>query len=46
VDVVLGGADVIRPFPETYYGAHEFADCDLEGKLWSFGDYRGEPLPS
>ena len=39
------GADVIRPLAETSYGANEFAVRDPEGNLWSFGDYRGEPLP-
>jgi hypothetical protein len=24
----------------------EFAVRDPEGNLWSFGDYRGEPLPA
>jgi uncharacterized glyoxalase superfamily protein PhnB len=38
-------ADVIRPLAETDYGALEFAVRDPEGNLWSFGDYRGEPLP-
>lgn len=40
------GADVVRPLTVTDYGANEFAVRDPEGNLWSFGDYRGEPLPS
>lgn len=40
------GADIIRPLAVTDYGANEFAVRDPEGNLWSFGDYRGEPLPS
>jgi uncharacterized glyoxalase superfamily protein PhnB len=40
------GADVVRPLAVTDYGAHEFAVRDPEGNLWSFGDYRGEPLPT
>lgn len=40
------GADVIRPLAKTNYGATEFAVRDPEGNLWSFGDYRGEPMPS
>jgi uncharacterized glyoxalase superfamily protein PhnB len=40
------GADVLRALAETDYGANEFAVRDPEGNLWSFGDYRGEPLPS
>ncbi len=39
------GADIVRPLAETDYGANEFAVRDPEGNLWSFGDYRGEPLP-
>ena len=33
-----------RP-PPPPHGANEFAVRDPEGNLWSFGDYRGEPLP-
>jgi uncharacterized glyoxalase superfamily protein PhnB len=40
------GADIIRPLAVTDYGANEFAVRDPEGNLWSFGDYRGEPMPS
>lgn len=40
------GADIIRPLGKTGYGANEFGVRDPEGNLWSFGDYRGEPLPS
>jgi uncharacterized glyoxalase superfamily protein PhnB len=38
--------EVVRPLDRTDYGAREFAVRDPEGNLWSFGDYRGEPLPS
>jgi uncharacterized glyoxalase superfamily protein PhnB len=37
--------DVIRPLVQSSYGADEFAVRNPEGNLWSFGDYRGEPLP-
>jgi uncharacterized glyoxalase superfamily protein PhnB len=40
------GADIVRPLAVTDYGANEFAVSDPEGNLWSFGDYRGEPMPS
>lgn len=39
------GADIARPVGETKYGAREFGVCDPEVNMWSFGDYRGEPLP-
>ena len=39
-------ADVVRAITETDYGAREFAVRDPEGNMWSFGDYRGEPLPA
>jgi uncharacterized glyoxalase superfamily protein PhnB len=28
------------------YGSTGFVVADPEGNLWSFGTYRGEPLPS
>jgi uncharacterized glyoxalase superfamily protein PhnB len=40
------GADITRPLTKTDYGANEFGVRDPEGNLWSFGDYRGEALPS
>jgi uncharacterized glyoxalase superfamily protein PhnB len=40
------GADIVRELALTDYGANEFAVRDPEGNLWSFGDYRGEPLPT
>jgi uncharacterized glyoxalase superfamily protein PhnB len=39
-------AEIVRPLAKTDYGANEFAVRDPEGNLWSFGDYRGEPLPA
>lgn len=43
--VVAGGADITQPLQDTDYGSREFALKDPEGNLWSFGTYRGEPLP-
>jgi uncharacterized glyoxalase superfamily protein PhnB len=38
-------AEVVRPLEKTDYGANEFTVRDPEGNLWSFADYRGEPMP-
>jgi uncharacterized glyoxalase superfamily protein PhnB len=43
--VVQRGAEVVRPLGDTDYGSREFAVRDLEGNLWSFGSYRGQPMP-
>ena len=40
---VASGADVVRELHTTDYGSRDFAVRDLEGNLWSFGTYRGEP---
>jgi uncharacterized glyoxalase superfamily protein PhnB len=39
-------ADIVQPLAETDYGARQFIVRDPEGNLWSFGDYRGEPVPA
>lgn len=39
------GARVVRAVTDTDYGSREFAVADPEGNLWSFGTYRGEPVP-
>jgi uncharacterized glyoxalase superfamily protein PhnB len=41
---VAAGAEVLREPMTPEYGGREFAVRDLEGNLWSFGTYRGEPL--
>ncbi len=40
------GAKVLRELNDTDYGSREFAVLDPEGNRWSFGTYRGEPVPS
>jgi uncharacterized glyoxalase superfamily protein PhnB len=40
------GATVISEMRDEDYGSTGFVVADLEGNLWSFGTYRGEPLPS
>jgi uncharacterized glyoxalase superfamily protein PhnB len=40
------GATVLRELNSTDYGSREFAVLDPEGNRWSFGTYRGEPVPS
>ena len=39
------GAKVVREMRDEDYGSTGFSVADLEGNLWSFGTYRGEPLP-
>ena len=43
---VAAGVDIVRPMTEQDYGSTELAIRDPEGNLWSFGTYRGAPLPS
>jgi uncharacterized glyoxalase superfamily protein PhnB len=40
------GAKVVREMRDEDYGSTGFSVADPEGNLWSFGTYRGEPLPS
>lgn len=39
------GAQVVRELHQTEYGSRDVAFRDPEGNLWSFGTYRGEPVP-
>lgn len=34
------GAEIVRPLSDTDYGAREYGCRDLEGNVWSFGNYR------
>ena len=43
---VAAGAEVIRELNDTDYGSREFSVRDPEGNRWSFGTYRGEPVPA
>ncbi|MDG4790284.1 VOC family protein [Micromonospora sp. WMMD1102] len=43
---VAAGAEVVRELRKTDYGTQEFLVRDPEGNRWSFGTYRGEPVPS
>jgi uncharacterized glyoxalase superfamily protein PhnB len=43
---VAAGATVISEPYDTDYGSREFSVRDPEGNRWSFGTYRGAPLPS
>jgi uncharacterized glyoxalase superfamily protein PhnB len=36
------GAEVFRPPEDTPYGSREYSCRDLEGHVWSFGNYRPE----
>lgn len=42
---VAAGADILSDPADTDYGSREFRAKDPEGNLWSFGTYRGEPVP-
>jgi uncharacterized glyoxalase superfamily protein PhnB len=39
------GATIVTTLNDTEYGSRTFSVRDPEGNLWSFGTYRGEPLP-
>jgi uncharacterized glyoxalase superfamily protein PhnB len=39
------GAEVVQKMNDTDYGSRGFAVKDPEGNHWSFGTYRGEPVP-
>ncbi len=43
---VKAGAQITAGLHETDYGSRDFAAADPEGNHWSFGTYRGEPLPT
>ena len=36
------GAEIVREIEDTPYESREYTARDLEGHLWSFGDYRPE----
>ena len=42
---VAAGADIIVKLHDTDYGSRDFALRDPEGNRWSFGTYRGAPVP-
>ncbi len=37
------GATILTEPYETSYGSREFTCRDIEGHIWTFGTYRGEP---
>jgi uncharacterized glyoxalase superfamily protein PhnB len=39
------GADLVRGLQDEDYGSRGFSVRDPEGNIWSFGTYRGEPVP-
>jgi uncharacterized glyoxalase superfamily protein PhnB len=39
------GAKIVSEMRDEDYGSTGFSVADPEGNLWSFGTYRGEPLP-
>jgi uncharacterized glyoxalase superfamily protein PhnB len=38
-----GGAEIVTAPYDTPYGAREYSCRDLEGHIWSFSNYWGEP---
>ncbi len=42
---LAAGARVHTEPHETDYGSHDVAFADVDGNLWQFGTYRGEPRP-
>lgn len=40
------GAEVARGLVDEDYGSRGFSVRDPEGNVWSFGTYRGQPLPA
>lgn len=40
---IANGAVVISPLVDHDYGGRGFSAIDLEGNIWSFGSYAGEP---
>ena len=40
------GAEVVRGLFDEDYGSRGFSVRDPEGNIWSFGTYRGEPIPT
>jgi uncharacterized glyoxalase superfamily protein PhnB len=42
---VAAGAEILTELHETEYGSRDFAARDPEGNRWSFGTYRGAPVP-
>jgi uncharacterized glyoxalase superfamily protein PhnB len=40
------GAEVVRDLVDEDYGSRGFSVRDPEGNLWSFGTYRGQPMPT
>lgn len=44
--VQAAGVRVITALQEVDHGGREFGFADPEGNQWSFGTYRGEPVPA
>lgn len=40
------GATVVAPLEDAPWGARLYVCRDLEGHVWSFGDYWGQPISS
>lgn len=40
---VARGVTIVAPIHDTPFGAREYTCRDLEGHVWTFGDYWGEP---
>jgi uncharacterized glyoxalase superfamily protein PhnB len=42
---VAAGAAIFAPLTDTDFGSRSFGAVDPEGNRWSFGTYRGAPVP-
>jgi uncharacterized glyoxalase superfamily protein PhnB len=42
---MAAGAELVRGLVDEDYGSRGFSVRDPEGNIWSFGTYRGHPLP-
>ena len=42
---VAAGVEILRAIQDEDYGGRGFSVRDPEGNIWSFGSYRGEPIP-
>jgi uncharacterized glyoxalase superfamily protein PhnB len=43
---VKAGATIVGELHDTDYGSRDFSARDPEGNRWSFGTYRGAPVPT
>jgi uncharacterized glyoxalase superfamily protein PhnB len=42
---LAAGVEILRSIQDEDYGGRDFSVRDPEGNIWTFGSYRGEPVP-